>query len=681
MARIEERLRFERDGTVTALSGKMEYGQGLRAAYPRLVAEEMGIPVDRVRVVLGDPDRTPWDMGTFGSLSIEMDGQEIRRAAACARGLLLERAARQWGCSATDVTISDGTVRASDGRAVDLVELAMAEPVAGEIPEVVPLASPTPTCPDGPLSPDGIALVTGRLEFAGDVHLPGMLHGMVLHPALHRATLLHVDRTAALAVPGVVAVVEEPEFTGVVAERQDQALAALAALSPEWGLPRPSPSDPLDIALRSDPGVDAALESARTHLHRSYFTPHIAGSPLGPSVGIADVRPDAAIVYGTTQVPFRLRDEVARITGLPATHVHFRPKAMSGGFGRHGSHDAAVEAVRLSKAVGRPVQVQWRRVDELRAGPNRPEMNATLDAALDSAGRIEAWRATIRTQPYSYDAGTRPDATLTPRPGPGVQGSAEGGSWGSPAGMAAMMAGRNGVPPYEIPRAAISLQVVPAKLRTGALRSLAASPNTFATESFIDELAYEVGADPIAFRLAHINDPRLRRVLETVRERSGWQTGRRGRGLGVACVVYRRTYVAEVVEVTVDPSGRVRVERVCCAVDPGHVVHPDGARNQVEGAVQMAASWTLIEELPHHEREVTGATWEDYPIATCLDAPRAIDVVFTGDDLTPSAGLGEPPAVPTAAAIANAVFDACGARVRELPIRPDSVRRALPDAR
>jgi CO/xanthine dehydrogenase Mo-binding subunit len=678
MTRIEERLRFERDGTVTALSGKMEYGQGLRAAYPRIVAEELGIDPERVSLVLGDTDRTPWDMGTFGSMSVEMDGRELRRAAAFARTLLIARAAERWGCPASGLEIGNGVVcRPSDGCALTFGELAAAKPITGIVPDDVRLASPTPTCADSPSGPDAVDLLTGRLEFAGDVRIPGMLFGAVLHASVQGATLRSIDRAAAMALPGIVAIVEDAGLTAVVAERQDQIFAALTALKPDWGPPPARLSETTDTVLRGDADVETALASASTRLCERYSTPHIAGSPLGPSVGVADIRGDSAVIYGSTQAPFRLREVVARIAGLPVEHVHFRPKAMSGGFGRHGASDAAVEAARLSKAVGRPVLVQWGRADELRAGPNRPEMTAEIEAALDVTGRIVGWRSDVWTNPYTYDAAVRAqDAPSSSKAGSGSR----SGAWSSPSQMMAMMAGRNAIPPYDIGHATIALHVTPAKVRTGALRSLGAAPNVFAIESFVDELAAAAGQDPIAFRLAYSRDPRLRRVLEAVRERSGWRSAARRPGLGVACVVYRQTYVAEVVEVAVTSRGAVTLERVWCAVDPGHVVHPDGARNQVEGAVQMAASWTLLEELPHRGGEVTGSTWTDYPIARSTDAPRSIDIVFTGDDRTPPSGLGEPPAVPMAPAIANAIFDARGARVRQLPIRPDAVLRALASA-
>jgi nicotinate dehydrogenase subunit B len=671
MSRVEERLRFEDDGVVTVFSGKVDYGQGLRAAYPRIVAEELGIAHTRVRVVLGDTDVVPWDMGTFGSMSVEMDGLELRRAAAVARGILLSRAAAKLDCAAAALVVSDGTIRNSAGGvALSFAELVAGAPISGLVPEDVQLMSPAPTCPDSPLDPTARDIVTGKAEFVGDVHIPGMLHGAVVHSSVHGARLRSVHRAAVRRMPGVVALVEEEGFVGIVAEHPSQAIAAVRALDPLWEPPVPPSVESTEVILREDTDMDAALSRGVSHLAARYFTPHIAAAPIGPSVGLVDIRGSDADVYASTQVPFRLREQVAGVLGLTPEHVHVKPRSMSGGYGRFGSSDAAIEAARLAKAVGRPVRVQWGRADELHAAPNRPEMTADIAGALDASGRIVAWRSAITTNPYSYDGAGRERGAQGATPAPA-------GAWGSPAQVVAMMAGRNAVPPYDLECAQIRLHVVPATVRTGALRSLGASPNVFAIESFMDELAHAAGQDPIAFRLAHTRDARLRRVLETVRERSGWAQATRPFGLGVACTVYRHTYVAQVAAVSVAGTGTIRLERVWCAVDAGHIVHPDGARNQIEGAIQMAASWALVEELPHLEGEVTGSTWDQYPIATCLDAPQDIDVVFTGDDVTPSAGLGEPPVVPVAPAIANAVFDACGARVRVLPILSSAVLLAL----
>jgi CO/xanthine dehydrogenase Mo-binding subunit len=335
-------------------------------------------------------------------------------------------------------------------------------------------------------------------------------------------------------------------------------------------------------------------------------------------------------LYVATQRPFGLRDEAA---------------ALLEGHGRGNIADAALEAVRLSRAVERPVLVQWTRAEEFRLSAYRPTLEADVAAVLGQSGRIVGWRYAARTNPHLYGTGESPE-------------------------LMAMTAGRNAVPPYDLGSADVVVRVIPAAVRTAAFRSLAAAPNVFAIESFVDELAHASGQTPMAFRLRHVSDERLRRVLDVVRVRSRWDARPHGggRGCGVACAIYHGTYVAQVVEVSVAASGRVHIERVWCAVDPGRLVHPDGARNQIEGGIQQAASWTLLEELQHRDGEVVTASWRDYPIATFRDAPREIDVVFTSEPQVPSTGTGEPGAVPTAAAIANAVFDACGARVRQLPV-------------
>jgi CO/xanthine dehydrogenase Mo-binding subunit len=329
--------------------------------------------------------------------------------------------------------------------------------------------------------------------------------------------------------------------------------------------------------------------------------------------------------------------------------------AMSGTFGRANRHDVAHEAARLSRAVERPVLVQWTRTEEFQLSPQRPILEADIRAAVDTtSGEILFWRYNARTNPHAYG-----EAAQMPR-------------------LLELTAGRNAVPPYRLGRAEVQVQVLPASLRTGPYRSLAAALHVFVIESFIDELARGCSQDPIALRLKLVEDERLRRVLEAVRERSAWNFRARedGRGFGVACAIYHGTPIAQVAEVVVASSGRTHVERVWCVADPGRLVHPDGARQQLEGGIQQAASWALLEELRYHDGQVITTTWAEYPIATFLDAPRHIDVSFTSDPMTPSTGVGEPGSVPTAAAIANAIFDACGARLRRLPLSPAAVAAA-----
>jgi len=649
--RVEQRLSIERDGAVVVRSGKVEYGQGIRTGFAKIVAAALHVPIERVRVELGETDRVPWDMGTFGSLSTATDGPALHAAAVYAGMLLRERASAQFGVPASELALHNGSVVTADGRAIAYEALVSVDALTGVVPDAGrgdPDAAPID---DAPLRLDGRDIVTGRARYPADVRLPRMRRGHVLHPPQPGARLVALDERAARALPGVLAVVRDGDFVGTVAERDEQALAAVRALEAEWSLVTPVTAAPIDVMLQRDAGVEAAFATAGMRLEGRYHVPHVAHASISPSAAVADVRDDGVDVYVATQRPFGLRDEVAKLLGRQPGTVHVHPQAMSGMYGRGNIGDATLEAVRLSRAVSQPVLVQWTRAEEFRLSPHRPTLDADLQAALDAAGQIVGWRYSARTNPHLYVT-----------------------SAGVP-NLTEMTAGRNAVPPYRLGSAEVVLHVEPAAVRTAAFRSLAAAPNVFAIESFVDEVAHASRQDPIAFRLRHADDARLRRVLETVSARSRWDQRPRdaGRGFGVACAVYHGTYVAEVAEVTVAVNGRARLERVWCAVDAGRLVHPDGARNQIEGGVQQAASWTLLEELRQHEGEITTTSWREYPIATCQDAPREIDVVFTFDPRTPSTGVGEPGSVPTAAAIANAVWEACGVRVRRLPLTPEAL--------
>ena len=652
--RLEDRISIQQDGTIVARSGKVEFGQGIRTGFARIVAEELSCPVGQVRVELGETDRVPWDMGTFGSLSIAGDGALLRKAAAYARTLLCERAAARLGVPAADLDVRDGAVAARDGRRLSYAELAGGEPLRGVVPREPRGGLRGAPASSAPKRIEALDIVTGRARYAADVLLPGMLHGRVLQPPTQGALPVSVDDRDAQGMPGVVAVVQEQPFIGVVAEREEQALAAARAIAVEWAPPAAAAAEAVTLRLRHDRGTEAALGRAPRQLRARYRVPHIAHASIGPSAAAADVRGDDADLYVSTQRPFGLRDEAAALLGLAPGRVHVHPQAMSGMYGRGNVADAALDAARLSRAVRRPVLVQFSRADEFRVSPARPVLDGEIEAGLDAGGALVAWRYRSTTNPHTYGMGD-----MSPQ-------------------LMEMTSGRNALPPYRLGCAEVDLAVVPAEIRTAAFRSLAAAPNVFATESFMDELAHASEQDPVAFRMRHVDDARLRAVLEAVSRLSGWERRGRepGRGRGVACAIYNGTYVAQVVEVAVAESGRVSLERVSCAVDCGRLVHPDGARNQIEGAIQQAASWTLLERLQTRSGEVVTSGWRDYPIATFRDAPKSIDILFLADPTVPSSGAGEPGSVPTAAAIANAVYDACGARVRELPLSPNAVQAA-----
>ena len=651
--RLERRIRIGPDGTVLAFSGKIEFGQGIRTAFTQLVADELDAPIERVRVILGDTALVPFDFGTFGSHSVEQESPRLRRAAAFARRQLLERAALKLGVPAERLDTAAGAVISEDGRRLAYEDLVDGRPLDGDIPAEIAFLPAERRRHVGRPMPrlEARDIVTGRGIYGADIRLPGMLRGAIVRPPVRGGRVRRVDDTAARAMPGVVAIVRDGDLVGVVAERDDQARAAADAIEIDWDLGEPDLGPDVDIPLREDDGIEPALAAAALRRSVTYVLPSIANAPIGPSAAVADVRDDGATVYGSTHRPFGLREGVAKRLGLEAERVQFISQMSSGTYGRSSSFEVAIEAAVLSKHARRPVLVQWTRAEEFAFSPSRPECVLEVAAGVDPAGRISAWR-------YDEHTNVHTAGWFDPKNAGGTQ-------------------GRNAIPPYDIPHVRVVLHMEPTPLRTANFRSLAASENVFAIESFMDELALAIGQDPLAFRLAHTNDPRLRAVLERVAVESGWgrDAGER-RGRGLACTVYHGTYVAQVAEVEVASSGAVRLAAVWAVVDPGAVVNPEGVRNQIEGGIQQSASWTILEELRHRDGRIAASGWDTYPIATFRDAPERIHVIVAGDETQASTGVGEPGAVPTAAAIANAVARACGARVRQLPLSPERVRTA-----
>ena len=612
--RVEHRIRIDPDGTVHAFSGKVEFGQGIRTAFAQAVAEELDVPIERVNVVLGDTALVPFDFGTFGSQSVAKEVPALRRAAAFARELR-----------------------------------AQGKPIAGQVPANVALRGGGKYVGKPMARLEARDIVTGKATFVADVRLPNLAHGAIVRPPARGAKAKRVNDTTAKGMPGVIAVVRQGDVVGVVAERADEARAAADAIEVDWEIPASSEGQRLDVAMRDDPGADDAVAKAARRLEAEFTLPPISNAPIGPSAAIADVRDDAATIWAGTQRPFGHREILAQVLRMDQEKIRVIPAMPSGTYGRNSSADAPVEAAILSKHAKRPVSLQWTRAEEFAYAPTRPEAYLKIAAALDDQGRIAAWRYDEHTNVHT---GGGLDPQLQP-----------------------MTSGRNALPPYRIPKARVTLHVEPTPLRTASFRSLAAAENVFAIESFIDELAKIAGQDPLAFRLAHIDDPRLRRVLEQVAKTSGWgrAPGER-RGLGLAATIYHGTYIAEVAEVEVDRSGRVRLVHVWAAIDPGLTINPDGVRSQTEGGIQQSASWTLYEEIHHRDGRIANTGWDTYPIATFRDAPEAIEVEVMGDASKPSTGVGEPGAVCISAAMANAVFAAVGVRVRQLPMTPERVR-------
>jgi CO/xanthine dehydrogenase Mo-binding subunit len=652
--RLEQRIRIERDGTVTAFSGKVDFGQGLRTAFAQIVADELDVPIERVSVVLGDTDQVPFDFGTFGSHSVAQETLPLRRAAAFARHQLIDRASARLGMDREKLDTDAGAVVVIEGgKRLAYPELVDSEPLSGTVPEHVAVMPEDRRRYAGHPMPhlEARDIVTGRATFVADVRLPGMARGAMVRPPARGAKLRSVDDAAARKMPGFIAVVRLGDVLGVVAERDEQARAAASAVEAEWHV-MPVEGPTAEVPMRSDAGVNEQLRGASVRLSQTYVLPPIANAPIGPSVAVADVRGYGATMYVGTHRPFGVREQVAKTLGLPEKKVRVLPQITSGTYGRNSHADAAIEAAILSKGSGRPVLLQWTREEEFAWSPSRPEAVLEVAAGLGADGRIVSWR-------YDEHTNVHTAAGLDPQ-------------------VLGVTSGRNAVPPYVGFPAMVTLHIEPTRLRTANFRSLAAAENVFAIESFMDELAVLSEQDPLAFRLRHIEDRRFRRVLERVAERSAWDRhpeGRRGRG--IACSVYHGTYVAQVAEVEVSLAGAVRLVKVWCVVDPGQTLNPEGVRNQIEGGIQQSASWTLKEELAHRDGRVMNTGWDTYPIATFRDAPESIEVAVEGDEAAPPTGVGEPGAVPTAAAIANAVYAASGARLRSVPLTRERVRKAM----
>src|SRR5437016_2039086 len=650
--KLERRIRIERDGTVTALSGKIDFGQGIRTAFAQLVADELDVTIERVNVVLGDTAQVPFDFGTFGSHSVAQETPLLRKAAAFARRQLIERAGKRLGVSPDRLDTAEGAV--TDGtRRVGYAELLDGTPLTGTVPDDVPLMPNARRHYSGKPMPrlEARDVVTGRATCVADERLRGMLRGAIVRPPQRGAKVRSLDDSRVRDMPGVK-VARSGDVVGVVAEREEHARAAAGSVLVEWdAVPVEGPST--DVVMRDDASVEAKLRQAAKTVDRTYVLPAIANAPIGPSAAVADVRADGATVYVGTHRPFGVRDQVAKAIGLAPERVRVIPMITSGTYGRNSQGDATIEAAILSKGAGRPVLLQWTREEEFAWSPSRPEAVLEVRAGLDVDGRIVAWR-------YDEHTNVHTAAGLDPE-------------------VLGVTSGRNALPPYAGFPVRVILHIEPTRLRTANFRSLAAAENVFAIESFMDELAALSGQDPLAFRLRHIEDERFRRVVEPVAEARGWKehSGNR-RGRGIACTVYHDTYVAQVAEVEVSLSGAVRLVKVWCVVDPGQTVNPEGVRNQIEGGIQQSASWALKEELVHRDGRVMNTGWDTYPIATFRDAPESIEVLVEGDESAPPTGVGEPGAVPTAAAIANAVFAATGARLRSVPLTRERVRKAMP---
>jgi nicotinate dehydrogenase subunit B len=691
--RLDRWLRLEADGQITVLTGKVELGQGIHAALAQLVADELDAPFDRVRIATVDTDASPDEGNTAGSRSIEESGAAFRKVAAEARAALLEAAAAHFATDPVSLGIDSGVIAAPDGRSLSFSELAAARPLDRELRLDARPKPPGERGLIGRSTPrrDLVPKVTGQPAFVQDIDVPGMLHGRILRPPSYGARLESLDDADLRALPGVVRVVRDGSFVGIVAEREDQAVRALehARGIATWSQddPLPPTHDPRYLLTAPDEAVviherhDPASGPVRRVISAEYTREHLAHASLGPSCAVATLDDARMTVWSHSQSVFALRHELAMVLGVGDAAVRVVHREGAGCYGHNGADDVALDAALLARAVpGLPVRVQWMREDEFCWEPFGPAMVIQLSAGLDAHDRIVDWThhgwghghearpSTSRTGSVSALLAARHLATpFQPPPGRRPQSASSGGR-------------RNAPPVYAFPNQSIvDHYVARAPLRVSSLRSLGAHPNVFAIESFMDEIAAAVDRDPVEYRLAHLRDPRARAVLEAVADLAGWRAGERGdgeRGRGVGLARYKSTSTYAAVIAEVELGAEARVSRVWAAIDAGMVVSRDGLLNQVEGGIVQAASWTLHEAIKTDGPAIATRSWETYRTMRFPEAPELF-VSIIDRPADPPLGAGEAVAGPTAGAIANAVANGLGLRVRDLPITRERLVAAI----
>ena len=651
-------LRIGEDGRVTCFTGKIEMGQGITTSLGQMLAEELDVPLRSVEVIAGDTNLCPWDAGTFGSRSTRFFGLPMREAAAEAKAVLIELASEQLGVKGETLKVIDGVVidKNNDARRVTYGQLAKGkriERVLGKRPVLKPAAAFTvsgkPT-----RRTDGVMKVTGGARYAGDIRLPGMLYAAILRPPVHGARLRSVDTSAAEALEGTK-VARDGDLIAVLHPFPDEAEKGLSRVRASYDLPDGGPDEKtiFEHLLKASPTGEVLTQGgdlkegerqASETFEGTYLQHYVAHATIETHTAIAHVEGDRATVWASTQSPFRAREEVSRALGFPLENVRVITPFVGAGFGGKNFNDQAVEASRLAKTAGKPVQVARTRKEEFFYDTFMPAAVVKIRSGITQAGKIVFW---------SYDthfSGSRGVEQIYDIPH--HREASHGHYSGTP-----------GAHPFS----------------TGPWRAPGINTNVFARESHIDRMAVKLGIDPLEFRLRNLKDQRLVKVLRTAAERFGGTSSRssKSRGLGLACAVDVDTRVAVMAEVEVDrTSGKVQVERMLCALDIGQVINPEGALMQIEGSLMMGLGYALSEKIRFKGGKILDANFDTYEIPRFSWLPK-IDAVLVPSPEIPPLGCGEPPIVCVGGAIANAIHDATGARLFELPMTPDRIKTAM----
>jgi nicotinate dehydrogenase subunit B len=650
-------LKIGEDGRVTGFTGKIEMGQGAMTSLAQMLADELDVPLESVNMVMGDTDLCPWDRGTFGSMTTRFFGPPFRAAAAEAKAVLIELAAERWGIAKNQLRTKDGTVYDVSGqKKATYAELTKGQKITRHVKGAALETSRDFTIVGNPLPRrDAVEKVTGTAKYAGDIREPGLLHARILRPPAHDAKLVHADTSAVREIGGAEAV-QDGDMIAVLHQYPDMAELALAKIKSQYDRPPATVDDKtiFDHLLKVAPAGETVVEGgniaegkkgAHNVVEAAYLNSYVSHAPIEPHTALAKIEGGKATIWASTQTPFGLKDAAASLLGVPAQNVRVITPYVGGGFGGKSNNQQALEAVRLAKLTGKPVQVGWTRAEEFFYDTFRPAAVVKINAGITDSGQISFWDYAV------YFAGARGAAHFYDIPHHRTV--AYGSGW-------------TGVPGSH-------------PFATGPWRAPANNTNTFARESHIDMLAVKAGMDPVEFRLKNLKDKRMRRVLQAVAEKFGWTPakGPSSRGYGVACGIDAGTYVAHMAEVEVNKTtGHVQVKRVFCAQEMGLCINPEGATLQMEGSITMGLGYALAEEVRFKGGEILDSNFDTYNIPRFSWLPEIETVILDAKD-SPAQGGGEPAIICMGAVIANAVFDATGARLLQLPMTPERILGAL----
>ena len=708
---INSWIRIDSRGYVTVLTGKMELGQGVKTALMQIAAEELDIDMNRVRIITADTGQTPNERYTAGSASIESSGKSIRNAAAEARAKLLDLASEKLRVEVSNLSIKNGVVRNKESNeAVSYGELLQGKQIEGEVSGKAPLKDPSTYKLVGASIPreDIVLMATGMPFYVHDIRLDGMVHGRIVRLPVYEARLIPTSIMQAESLPGVLKIIRNGSFIGLIAAQEYQVVKAMHAIQ-KLAVWEKKPLSPLVDNLFNDmranagkgetivdsPGLQLNLSSSPMKHEAMYKRPYHMHGSIGPSCAIAKWENDFMTIWSHTQGVYPLRQSIANLLSISEDQIRVIGVPGSGCYGHNGADDVAADAALLAKEFpGKPVRVQWMREDEHRWEPYGSAMMINITGGLDAAGKVTAWKTEIWSDTHSTRPGGRAGHLIGARnlekPFQFSTGGFSGGST------------RNSIPLYDFAAKQIVLHNYKGPLRTSALRSLGAYANIFALESFIDELAIKAGKDPVDFRLSHLKDERAKEVINVLAKKVAWKernvmsninqkvnekpqtknnkpkttNNKPSSALGFAFAQYKNeaAYFAVVAEVYVDRAQKTfRVTKLTGCIEAGQTINKDGIKNQTSGGMIQSASWTLLEQVQYNAEGIQSSGWDTYPILRFSDVPDTEVIVIDRPQEEPL-GAGEAAQGPTAAAIANAIYAATGNRLRELPLTADKIK-------